>query len=65
MKTSDCLILSLDKETAKDESKMENIGYSYEEFIAKKNNVWGASYQNFIKVGDNDYQFHFLLKHIE
>lgn len=59
------MILSLDKETAKDESKMENIGYSYEEFIANKNNVWGASYQNFNKVRDNDYQFNFQLKQIE
>lgn len=65
MKTSDYLILSLDKDTAKDETKMESIGYSYEEFIANKNNVWGACFQYYVKVGDNDYQFNYQLKQTE
>lgn len=65
MKYSDYIVLDVDIKTANDESKMEEIGFKHEEFIEKKNNVWGASYQGYKKIGDNKYQFNYLLTRTE
>lgn len=65
MKNSDYIILELNQNEVNNDSKMEEIGIKHEEFIEKKNKVWGASYQGYKKIGDNKYQFNYMLQRTE